>query len=568
MSRRIALASLVAADLFLLWRLFQGDPGAPGLASRETVVLAMASCTFLAIAVGLALLLPSRPRRAALLVVRDGVVRRGDGELASIIRGRSVPVVVQEGHVAVLEKLGRYSRTLGPGQGKLDPGETIHKVLFTSPRPLVGTSECSTRDSVPITADFELDARILPARGEAGSRRASLPAASQTSGGNAPTRGFAWSQEAVLRAAYSAPSWEVATLNAARNSLRVRLASALLEEIFDSEERHREALPFSALADQIRLELNDQCRAWGAEVLRFQLNRVQIPAPRQQAVVEAWKARHHLPPRPDQQGAGDAVSTGEQEEIRGATLRLAPVLSRGLATSLREAIRQRVGYLTADGVEIDGQRYLIRPAVDASNVELSLRPDATYFALMAQGDNLARHGLAEGDYVLFESQRDATNGGLVATLIGGDLGIKSLTRKPGHSLLESDSRGQPAVVLTDSDAPNDELVAEYATCLPPVEYWPADDARILGSAAVILQSLAPGPRPPVAGHTSDEGKPEAKPEAKLKEKPDAQDLPAENFGSQNPLIMEIPLTQPTGDPAPGEVPGESPLPAGGSVPIQ
>lgn len=484
MTMRIALASLVAADLFLLLRLFQGDLGLPGLASRESVVLAMASCTFLAIAIALALL-PRGAKRAAILVVRDGAVRRGYGELASSMRGRAVPVVVQEGHVAVLEKMGHYSRTLGPGTGRLNPGETIHKVLLTSPRPLVGTLDCSTRDSVPITADFELVARILPARGEASSRRPSSPSASQTAAGNAPTRGFSWSQEAVLRAGYATPSWEMATLNAARNALRQQLSSASLEEIFDSEERHREAFPFSVIADDIRIELNDQCGAWGTEVLRFQLNRVQMPAAREQAILASWKARHHPPSAPDRQASDEAAVTEQQAGTKAATLRLAPVLSRGLASSLREAVRQRLGYLTADGVEIDGERYLIRPVVDKSSGELGLRSDATYFALAVQGDNLVRHGVAQGDYVLFESQSDATNGGLVATLIGGELGIKSLTRKPGHSLLASDSQGQPSVVLTDSPAPGDDLIAQYATCLPPVEYWPADDARVLGSAAMI-----------------------------------------------------------------------------------
>lgn len=545
MSMPIALASLVAADLYLLWRLFQGDLGASGLVGRDVAVLAMASCTFLAITATITLVQRS-PRRSAILVVRNGVIQRGDGALAALARGRALTVVVQEGHVAVLEKVGRYARTLGPGLGRLNPGETIHKVILTSPRPLVGTLDCSTRDSVPVTAEFELDARILPTRGDATSRRPSSPTANQTTAGRAPTRGFAWSQEAVVRAAYAAPSWELAILNAARHSLREQLASASLDEIFDLAEHHREAFPFSVIADHVRIELSDQCRAWGAEVLRFQLNRVKIPAPTEQSILANWKTRHQLPSGldllADQQPDDEVPLFDRPVENRGTTLRLVPVLSRGPATSLREAVRQRLGYLTADGVEIGGERYLIRPALDSASGELSLRPDATYFALAVLGDNLVRNGVAEGDYVLFESQSDATNGSLVATLIGGELGIKRLTRKPGHSLLEPDSSGLPSVVLTGSDTQRDDLFAEYATCLPPVEYWPADDARVLGSAVMIFQALAPRPRPAGTDQTLDEGNPVA----------------------QDSQIMEHAAVQTTDDPADAEIPGEPPLSPTGS----
>jgi hypothetical protein len=510
MSKSIALASLVAADLYLLWILFQGDGdiGASRFVGRDILVLAIAGCTFLGIVTGVALVRRSS-RRTETLLVRNGAIQRGDAALAALAGGRPLTVVVQEGQVAVVEKRGRYARILGPGRGQLSPGETIHKVILTNSRSLVGTVDCSTRDSVPVTAEFELEARILPARGEAPLRRPSAPTGSPASAARAPTCGFAWSQDAVVRAAYASPNWELAVLNAARHSLREQLASAALGEIFDLEERHREALPFSVIADHVRIELNDQCRAWGAEVLRFQLNRVKMPAPTEQSILSKWKARHQVPSdleMPHEEPAGSEVTSSYQQvDSRGATLRLVPVLSRGPATSLREAVRQRLGYLTADAVEIAGERYLIRPAVDSATTELTLRPDATYFALAVHGDNLARNGVTEGDYVLFESQSEAASGSLAATLIGGELAIKRLTRKPGHSLLEPDCTGQPAVVLTDSDARRDELFVEYATSLPPVEYWPADDARILGSAVMTFKTLSPKPRPPVIIQTRDEG---------------------------------------------------------------
>jgi hypothetical protein len=507
MSTRIALVSLVAADLYLLWYLFQTDLGGPAQTSRDILVLAMASCSFLAIAVAITLL-PRTRRRAAILVVRNGTIQRADGALAALDRGRALTVVVQEGHVAVLEKQGRHTRILGPGLGRLNRDETIHKVILTGPRPLVGTLECSTRDSVPVSAEFELEARVLPARDAGGSVRPTSPTAGHNLSARAATRGFAWSPDAVVRAAYAAPNWEVAILNAARHVLREQLGSAALEDLFDLEELSRQAFPFSAIADRVRIALNDQSRAWGAEVLRFQLNRVRLPSPIEQSILTKWKTRHQLPTVPDipadLQASDEAPLPDQVFEKRGATLRLAPILSRGPATSLREAVRQRLGYLTADAVEIGGQRFLIRPTLGSPSGELSLRPDATYFALAVHGDNLVPSGAAAGDYVLFESQRDAANGNLAATLIAGDLSIKRLTRKPGHCLLEPDCHGQPSVVLTDRDAHRDELFAEYSTCLPPVEYWSADDARILGSAVMVFQLLAPEPRPAQTDRTLDD----------------------------------------------------------------
>jgi regulator of protease activity HflC (stomatin/prohibitin superfamily) len=544
MSMRLALASLLAADLYLLWRLFQGDLGGSTQASRDVLVLAMAACTLLAVTIAIAML-PRARRRTALLVVRNGAIQRADGSLPALDRGRAWTIVVQEGHVAVLEKQGRFARTLGPGRGRLNRGETIHKVILTGPRQLVGTVDSSTRDSVPVTAEFELDARILPARGEAASFRPSSPVASQNPSGKTATRGFVWSPDAVVRAAYAAPNWEVAILNAARHSLSEQLARAALEDIFDLEEIAREAFPFSAIADRVRLELNDQSRAWGAEVLRFQLNRVKIPSPTEQSILAKWNERHQLPSGPgiqaDQQTNSEAPAPDQAVRKRGATLRLVPVLGRGPAASLREAVRQRLGYLTADAVEIGGDRYLIRPVSESAGGELSLRPDATYFAMAVHGDNLARNGATEGDYVLFESQSDAASGNLAATLIGGDLGIKRLTRKPGHSLLEPDCSGRPMVVVTDRDAHRDELFAEYASCLPPVEYWPADDARILGSAVMIFQPLAPGPRPAGTDQMLDEGGP----------------------GPRDFLTAETIAAHAADDSADGEAPGEPPpLPSG------
>jgi hypothetical protein len=541
MTMRIAMAAILSSWVFLLWKLIQNDLGVPGLPGRGSIVLAMTGCTFLAIATAFALL-PNRRRRSAILVVRNGVIRRGESALPGLDRGRAVSVVVQEGHVAVLERLGRYARSLGPGVGRLHPGETIHKVILTSPRPLIGTVDCSTRDSVPVTADFELEARILPARGEAPSRRPSPHIPGQAAG-RAPTRGFEWSHDAVVRA-----SWELATLNAARGALRGELANASLDELFDLNERHREALPFSVVADRVRIELNEQCRAWGGEVLRFQLLRIKIPALTEQSILANWRTRHQLPsvpdPPADEQTDSETLPSEQETEERGATLRLAPVLSRGLAASLREAIRQRLGYLTTDGVEIGGERYMIQPARDSAGDELSLRPGAAYFALAVQGDNLARCGAVEGDFVLFESQSHASDGSLVATLIGGDLRIKRLSRRPAHSLLEPDTSGQPSVILTESDAQRDELFAQYATCLPPVEYWPADDARVLGGAVMIFRPLSSEKRPSDGEQTWAQ---------------------ASAAGEDFPNLATAP-GEPDDRPARGETPGDPPPSLGASVP--
>ena len=97
---------------------------------------------------------------------------------------------------------------------------------------------------------------------------------------------------------------------------------------------------------------------WGAEVLRFQLNRIRIPAQIEQSIVASGKPVTRQPLRPRCRPTGPSrkkpAPRKAYSEHHGATLRLVPVLGRGTAASLREAIRQRLGYLTADGVEIDG----------------------------------------------------------------------------------------------------------------------------------------------------------------------------------------------------------------------
>ena len=112
-------------------------------------------------------------------------LRRGDS-VRRARHGRPAVVVVQEGHVAVLEKLGRYSSELGPRTpARLRRARRVHKVILTGPRPLVGTVDCSTSDSVPVTAEFELEARILAEPGRMPSRRINLEQRQDQSGGSA-----------------------------------------------------------------------------------------------------------------------------------------------------------------------------------------------------------------------------------------------------------------------------------------------------------------------------------------------------------------------------------------------
>ena len=120
----------------------------------------------LAAALLLVIVIMSRRRRQnsepALLVARDGALRRGAGaDGADASRRRAVPVVVLGGQAAIAERLGRLSRVLTPGQHTLAPGEVIARVVNTTSRTLAGTVEASTKDGVPVTVEFQLEARVL-----------------------------------------------------------------------------------------------------------------------------------------------------------------------------------------------------------------------------------------------------------------------------------------------------------------------------------------------------------------------------------------------------------------------
>ena len=110
--------------------------------------------------------------------------------------------------------------------------------------------------------------------------------------------------------------------------------------------------------------------------------------------------------------------------------------------------------------------YVIQPASDPGSGNLSLRPDATYFALSGHGRQPAMPGVTKGDYVLFEAQSEATNGALIATSdwrrAWASRGIPGSQTIPCWSRMRT---GQPAVILTDGGArgtgcsPNTPLAA-------------------------------------------------------------------------------------------------------------
>ena len=337
----------------------------------------------LAAALLLVVVIMSRRRRQnsepALLVARDGALRRGAGaDGADASRRRAVPVVVLGGQAAIVERLGRLSRVLTPGQHTLAPGEVIARVVNTTSRTLAGTVEASTKDGVPVTVEFQLEARVLteaaPNRGDANVR--ALPGQGSPSPAEQPA------QDAVVLAANRLPNWELSALHAARNALRDSLARTYLDEIYDLAARGRDSNPFGALADQTRARLDDETRAWGVTVKRVRIGRVTLPPEVIRSAIEAWQHRQEAASGANPVSILAALAPeapAQDTTLPPARIRLLPIIGRGQANSLREALRQRLGFVVTSSLDVDGRPHGLQGVGPGPAADLILRPDVVLF---------------------------------------------------------------------------------------------------------------------------------------------------------------------------------------------
>ena len=491
MSGPLLVVALAAVDVYALLWLFAADVSGGSSSGRELAGLILLASTLLLLNAAIALY-RRRLGNPAVLLVRDGVIRQGrDGNRPS---GRALPLVVEDRHAVVVERLGRFQRVMGPGMGRLGPGETVYKVIVTKPRTLVGSVDSITRDGVQVTAEFALETRIGAAKPSQAAVRthAGLPAAVTS---ELRDQDAADLERAVTLAAYETSNWEMAVLTAARNVLRDQLARTYLDELYDFHARDRDAYPFASLADRVQSRLDESCRAWGATVMNLRLDRIKLPPAIADLAIAAWKDRHPAPATTT--GASEMAPVRRLDQSEGASLpsgmlRLVPVVGRSRASSLREALRHRLGYLSAEHVTIDGWWYSIHDAPGFAGTAHSLRNDASYFALAVAERGVPDLGVKPGDCVLFETRDFGTDGSLVAILDTGLLSLGRLIRRPGHFFYDPDSLQAPPLAIVDDGQDIEAISVQYHSTEPPVSVKLARDVRIVGQAVILLRR-AQGP---------------------------------------------------------------------------
>ncbi len=72
------------------------------------------------------------------------------------------------------------------------------------------------------------------------------------------------------------------------------------------------------------------------------------------------------------------------------------------------------------------------------------------FALRVRGDSMIDDGIHDGDVVIVEARRDATNGATVVALVGGEATVKRFYRRRGRIHLEpANARMEPIVARAE-----------------------------------------------------------------------------------------------------------------------
>jgi SOS-response transcriptional repressor LexA len=192
------------------------------------------------------------------------------------------------------------------------------------------------------------------------------------------------------------------------------------------------------------------------------------------------------PPAVDKQ----QPTRGEQPpSVPWTTLRLVPVVGRVPAGSLREAIEANLGDVQVGEVLIDGKRYSVESLGDKAVSEVRLRPGSTYFALQAKGESMEDANVADGDYVLFESQEDAADRDIVVMLIDGQTTLKRFFQKLDHVFLQPENPEESPIVITESDELVKNLQEQYGDHKPPVEIKLASNVRVMGKALSVFKPV-------------------------------------------------------------------------------
>ncbi len=479
--RRVATGLVLVAGLYLAISL-AGSQSAKSLPPLGAAVFPVLLVCILLAAASTVVWRRYRGRSDLVLTARDGSVQVQPEWPASRPFRQRIPVVVQEGHAAVVERRGRFSRVLLPGLNELSAGESISRVIVTRPRKLVGSADCTTRDGVPVALELEIEARVSGAGGAVDNWRGYAPQDGQ------PT--LAANEEllrqSVALAAHQTPSWEMALLQSARGATCDVISRTPLNEIYDFRAANRFAFPFAVLADRVRSQLDESTAGWGIAVSRLTVGRVRLPPPIVDRVVSAWMAANPLPSAPS---APIAPVEPPEDRPAGGSLRLFPVVGYGPAGSLREMLRHRLGDVTVESLKVGSEHCVPVSLAGDAPIEYLLRPGVSSFVLQVGPGGLDGAAIIEGDYVICEPGDSVSDGSVAAIALDGRILLGRATRHPDHLLLATDSADRLTVVLTEPNADLDAIQRLVSGIQPEPLLRPLRDARVLGQGVVALKRV-------------------------------------------------------------------------------
>ena len=119
------------------------------------------------------------------------------------------------------------------------------------------------------------------------------------------------------------------------------------------------------------------------------------------------------------------------------------------------------GYLSdreIENVPVVGKITAGQPILAVENIEetfpvpVEYLQNSTVFMLKVRGDSMTGAGILDGDYILVKQQNTASNGDIVAALIGDEATVKTFYRENGHIRLQPENPAYEPIIVKDDIA--------------------------------------------------------------------------------------------------------------------
>jgi regulator of protease activity HflC (stomatin/prohibitin superfamily) len=444
--------------------------GALGLVLLAGLLL-VAQCALLAVA--------EWRRYGTVLFVRDGGLSWSRSGPAGQRQGRRIRLQVAAGQAVVLERLGQFSRVLGPGSARLLPGETVFRVISTEPLTISGAVDCSTKDGIPVDVAFEIRAQLQSAGGADIDR---TPAsARQEDSSRKAHQSAAWSPEAVARAAYEGGNWDGALIGLARAVLRDLTARSYLGELMARAGALDSDRSVGSLAERARVQMVDSARAFGVAVPSLRIVAFRLPPAFAESAMSAWS------PLAATGGMATADGNLAPRDARGRLV-LAPVISGESFSTLRKAARNAAVSLHtsragAAGHVVEVTRLAGCPAA------IALRPNASLFAMEVRDGGLADLGAEPGDLVILESGDSLANDRVLAVIADGRPSLRRCWLKADHALLTGASPRTLPIAMVEHETQRGSVAATYADLGIPVDVRASNQVKVIASGLAVLRPI-------------------------------------------------------------------------------